>query len=94
MPAEHRDPYTRFEGPCPSWWCAKGYVIVYWDHRGSSQSPGHMLGFHNQHFEDYAEMIEWAADQPWSTGKVGMCGISYLGLNQVGDTHEIYIVGN
>lgn len=28
-------------------------------------------------------MVEWAADQPWSTGKVGLTGISYLGLNQV-----------
>jgi predicted acyl esterase len=23
-------------------------------------------------------VIEWAAGQPWSTGKVGMTGVSYL----------------
>lgn len=83
VPTEHRDPYTRFEAPCPSWWCSKGYAIVYWDHRGSSQSPGYLESFHDHHFQDYSEMITWAADQPWSTGKVGMTGISYLGLNQV-----------
>lgn len=33
---------------------------------------------------DYAKAIEWAADQPWSAGKIGLTGISYLGLNQVG----------
>lgn len=32
---------------------------------------------------DYAELVTWAADQPWSTGKVGLTGFSYLGLNQV-----------
>lgn len=32
---------------------------------------------------DYVQMIEWAADQPWSTGKIGLQGISYLGSNQV-----------
>ena len=31
---------------------------------------------------DYAEIIGWATKQPWSGGKVGLTGISYLGLNQ------------
>lgn len=38
---------------------------------------------------DYAKAIEWAADQPWSTGKVGLTGISYLGLNQVGHSRAV-----
>jgi putative CocE/NonD family hydrolase len=26
--------------------------------------------------------IEWAASQPWSSGKVGLAGISYYAINQ------------
>jgi uncharacterized protein len=26
--------------------------------------------------------IEWAGTQPWSSGKVGLLGISYYGANQ------------
>lgn len=30
----------------------------------------------------FAELIEWAADQPWSNGKVGLLGISYFAGSQ------------
>ena len=32
--------------------------------------------------EDMYQCIEWAAQQPWSSGKVGMAGISYYAMNQ------------
>jgi predicted acyl esterase len=31
---------------------------------------------------DYVEVIEWAGTQPWSTGKVGLFGVSYLAISQ------------
>ena len=31
---------------------------------------------------DGYDTIEWAAIHPWSTGKVGMCGASYVGATQ------------
>jgi predicted acyl esterase len=31
---------------------------------------------------DYAECVEWAAAQPWSSGSVGLLGISYYAANQ------------
>ena len=31
-----------------------------------------------------AQAVEWAARQPWSTGHVGMFGLSWLGITQVG----------
>src|SRR5262249_36102384 len=31
---------------------------------------------------DYFELIEWAARQPWSTGMVGLIGVSYLAMSQ------------
>ncbi|KAH8807392.1 Alpha/Beta hydrolase protein [Xylogone sp. PMI_703] len=82
VPEEHACNHLRFEAPSPAWWCPRGYALVYWDHRGSSQSPGYLKTWCSSHFDDYAQMISWAADQPWSTGKVGLAGISYLGSNQ------------
>jgi hypothetical protein len=38
--------------------------------------------FSKQEAKDYYDAIEWAARQPWSTGKVGLNGISYYAMNQ------------
>ena len=32
--------------------------------------------------EAFADVIEWAAEQPWSNGKVGLAGISYFAVSQ------------
>jgi predicted acyl esterase len=32
--------------------------------------------------QDCADTINWLADQPWSNGKVGMTGVSYLAAIQ------------
>jgi predicted acyl esterase len=31
---------------------------------------------------DFAQVIEWAAEQPWCSGRVGLLGISYYGGSQ------------
>lgn len=36
----------------------------------------------DQTSSDFAEVIEWASEQPWSSGKVGLLGISYYGGSQ------------
>ena len=32
--------------------------------------------------KDFADCVEWAAEQDWCTGKVGLLGISYYGGTQ------------
>ncbi|WP_394364348.1 CocE/NonD family hydrolase [Chryseobacterium carnipullorum] len=32
--------------------------------------------------QDLYEVIDWVSQQPWSNGKVGMIGGSYLGFSQ------------
>jgi hypothetical protein len=75
-------PLTPFEGPDPVWWGQAGYAVAVVDPRGSWLSEGDYL--HNGPVEaaDCAEVIAWLADQPWSNGKVGMTGVSYLAAIQ------------
>ena len=56
----------------------RGYAYVYQDVRGRHESDGKWEPFRND-IEDGYDTIEWAAKQPWSSGKVGMEGGSYLG---------------
>ena len=32
--------------------------------------------------EDYFDLIEWAASQPWCTGRIALMGVSYLAMSQ------------
>jgi predicted acyl esterase len=58
-----------------------GYVIVAQDTRRRYASEGEFTPFLHE-AEDGADTIAWAASQPWSTGKVGMFGVSYQGLTR------------
>ena len=64
----------------PVWWVARGYAVVRADTRGTGHSPGMLQLFSRTEHEDCYDVIEWAADEPWSTGKVGMSGISWFGM--------------
>jgi predicted acyl esterase len=74
--------YTTWEAPDPSFWVPRGYAVVNLDLRGFGSSEGTGALFSQQEALDYAEVIEWAAAQPWSNGKVGLNGVSYLAISQ------------
>lgn len=74
--------FLRWEVPDPERWIPDGYAIVVVDSRGSGKSPGYMDPRQPRENQDYFELIEWAGVQPWSNGKVGLLGISYLAMNQ------------
>ncbi len=59
----------------------RGYVFAVQDCRGRFSSPGEWVPFFNEPQDGY-DTIEWLAAQPWSNGKVGMIGASYLGWVQ------------
>jgi len=57
-----------------------GYVVAVADIRGKGASFGHRRGFQDRiEARDGFDLVEWLAKQPFSTGKVGMIGCSYLG---------------
>ena len=58
-----------------------GYAAVVQDVRGRFTSEGEFYTFTNEINDGY-DSIEWLASQPWSTGKVGTFGISYVGATQ------------
>jgi predicted acyl esterase len=73
---------TGWEAPDPAWWTAQGYAVVNCDLRGAGTSGGEAGLLSDQEGEDVYDLIEWAAAQPWSTGAVGMLGVSYLAIAQ------------
>jgi hypothetical protein len=66
----------------PDWWVPQGYAAVRIDGRGSGKSPGRCEPWSLAEAIDFYDAIEWAAAQPWCSGKVGLCGISYYAINQ------------
>lgn len=59
-------------------WAKRGYVYVHQDIRGRYDSEG-TPDVYVADIEDGYDTQVWAGAQPWSSGKVGMIGMSYLG---------------
>jgi uncharacterized protein len=57
----------------------RGYAVVMMDLRGTGRSQGCLDHIGPNDAFDMVETIEWAASQPWSNGRVGMTGHSYVG---------------
>jgi predicted acyl esterase len=74
--------YQNWEVVDPEKWVPHGYACVRVDSRGTGMSPGFVDHFSPRETRDFYECIEWAGVQPWSNGKVGANGISYLAINQ------------
>lgn len=73
---------TSWEAPDPAWWTGQGYAVVNCDLRGAGSSDGVGDILSVQEGRDVHDIVEWAAAQPWSTGAVGMIGVSYLAISQ------------
>jgi hypothetical protein len=57
----------------------RGYAVVVQDTRGRNGSQGPFEPFVHEADDGY-DTVEWAAEQPWSNGAVGVFGSSYLGV--------------
>jgi uncharacterized protein len=58
-----------------------GYVLIAQDTRGRYASEGEWYPFKHESDDGY-DTVEWAASLPYSDGKVGMYGGSYVGATQ------------
>ena len=61
---------------------ARGYVVINQDVRGRYTSDGEWYPFLHESNDGY-DTVEWAAALPYSDGRVGMYGGSYVGATQM-----------
>lgn len=61
---------------------ARGYVLIIQDVRGRYTSEGEWYPFRHEQADGY-DAVEWAASLPFSNGKIGMMGASYVGATQM-----------
>ncbi|HTB17195.1 MAG TPA: CocE/NonD family hydrolase, partial [Bryobacteraceae bacterium] len=78
-----RTPYGKGPDLAPGYqsFINHGYAVVMQDVRGRYASGG-VFDVLNQEGPDGYDTLNWIAAQPWSDGKVGMIGGSYLGIAQ------------
>ena len=74
--------YQNWEVVDPEKWVPQGYACLRIDSRGAGRSPGRIEHFAPRETQDLYQSIEWAGVQAWSSGKVGLNGISYYAINQ------------
>ncbi len=81
-------PYRKDEGradryPLYSWFVRRGYIVARADIRGTGNSEGRLIPheYSDIELQDGDDVIAWLARQPFSTGAVGMFGISWSGFN-------------
>lgn len=77
--------YQGYDYPHYSYYVQRGYVCAKVDIRGTGNSEGHLIAYEytDQEQEDGEVVIDWLSKQEWSTGKVGMFGISWGGFNSI-----------
>jgi uncharacterized protein len=78
-----RTPYNKGSAISPTYapFVARGYAVVVQDVRGRYASEGVFRPL-EQEPADGDDTLNWIARQPWSDGKIGMLGGSYLGIVQ------------
>ena len=74
--------WTPWEAPDPAYWVGQGYAVVIVDSRGYGLSEGTAGVLSIQDRYDFHDAITWAGTQSWSTGDVGLTGVSYLAIAQ------------
>jgi predicted acyl esterase len=72
--------HMNWETPDPEWWVPRGYALIRIDTRGTGKSPGPLDLYGPKDAEDFHDAVEWAAEQPWCSGKVASSGISWLAM--------------
>ena len=70
-------------GPSAAYLVKRGYAQLTVDARGTGASEGVWEAFSPRETADYGQVVGWAHRQPWSNGKSGMTGPSYMGISQI-----------
>jgi len=82
VPAAEVTGIYKNEGPDVGFWAAHGYAVVHPDPRGVNKSEGDIHAWGSVDADDAYDVIEWIGTQPWSNGRVGLHGTSWLAIAQ------------
>lgn len=78
-----RTPYNRkSQAAAAQLFAGQGFITVVQDVRGKFDSGGVFTVSAND-TRDGSDLLDWIAAQPWSTGKIGTYGCSYVGEDQI-----------
>ena len=82
IPYRRRDGTRQGDEAMHRWFAAEGFACARVDIAGMGDSDG-LVGdeYVRREQDDGLEVIEWLAAQPWSSGAVGIIGISWGGFN-------------
>lgn len=61
----------------------RGYAQVAVDALGTGASEGGWELFGEEEQIGFADMVDWVHEQPWSNGKVGVAGVSYMAISSL-----------
>lgn len=70
-------------GGAARYFVQRGYPVVTVDVRGTGSSEGEWDSFGPKEQRDGADVVRWVRRQPWSNGKVGLWGPSYMAITQL-----------
>src|SRR5690625_2668549 len=76
-------PAAQLGGGASPYLITRGYIEVLVDVRGTGASDGAFEMFGARQTRDGVELVDWAATLPHASGRVGLFGLSYLGINQL-----------
>jgi putative CocE/NonD family hydrolase len=80
-PYRHEDNTRRRDAVRHPYFAENGFASLRIDIRGSGSSDGVLFDEYSEREQsDVCEALAWVAAQPWSTGSVGMIGISWGGF--------------
>lgn len=80
MPQAMQGKNAQAEAGDPQFYVRRGYVHAIFNARGTGRSEGAYSHYGARDVEDICELIAWLASQPWSSGRVGMFGVSYFSV--------------
>jgi putative CocE/NonD family hydrolase len=82
LPYRRRDGTSHRDSVTQPYMAGHGYAAVRVDIRGSGDSDGLLSDEYSEvEIDDGVQLIAWLAAQPWCSGRVGMWGISWGGIN-------------
>ncbi len=74
---------TSWESPDVNFWVGSGYAVVNLNLPGYGTSEGPPTVLSDHQARCYHDAIEWVGAQPWTTGRVGLNGVSFLAISQL-----------